>query len=80
MHAAGTRGALLWTYLLGAELTGLGQSHAGAVRALQEVAVGGLVALDGRGPVIVGVLGIARVRPALQLVTQPLHRPCPLPL
>lgn len=55
-------------YLLGTKFTGLGECHTCAVRTLQEVAVGGLVALDWRGPVVVGVLGVPRVRPPLQLV------------
>lgn len=67
-------------YLLGTEFTGFGQRHACAVRPLQEVAVGRLVALHGRGPVVVGVLRIPGVRPPLQLVAQPLHSPRPLPL
>lgn len=67
-------------YLLGTEFTGLGERHACAVGALQEIAVGGLVALDGRGPVVVGVLGVPRVRPPLQLVAEPLHCPRPLAL
>lgn len=66
-------------YLLGTEFAGFGQRHACAVRPLQKVAVGRLVALHRRGPVVVGVLGIPGVRPPLQLVTQPLHGPRPLP-
>lgn len=67
-------------YLLGAKFAGLGQGHACGMRALQEVPVGGLVALDGRRPVVVGVLGVPCVGPPLQLVPQPLHRPRPLTL
>lgn len=55
-------------HLFRTKFTGFGQCHASAVRALQEVAVGGLVALNWRGPVVVGVLRVPRVRPPLQLI------------
>lgn len=67
-------------YLLGAKFAGLGQGHACGMRALQEVPVGGLVALDGWRPVVVGVLGVPCVGPPFQLVPQPLHCPRPLTL
>lgn len=73
---------IIWceSYLLRAEFTGLGQGHACGVRALQEVSVGGLVALDWGRPVVVGVLGVPCVGPPFQLVPQPLHCPRPLTL
>lgn len=55
-------------YLLRTEFTGLGECHTCAVRALQEVAVGGLVALDRGRPVVVCVLRVPRVGSPLQLV------------
>lgn len=50
------------------------------MRTFQEISVGRFIALDRWGPVVISVLGIASVRPPFQLVPEPLHRPCPLPL
>ncbi|CAN7976309.1 unnamed protein product, partial [Ixodes persulcatus] len=75
--------------LLGAELDGPGQGEPGTVRPLQEIAVGRLVGLGRRRPLVVAILAAARIWPLrampertypLQLVVQPVDGGGPLAL
>lgn len=63
--------------LLGAQLKGPRQGHTRRLRSFQVVAIGSFVGLDRRVPVV-GILNVARVWTAFQLVIEPFYRPGPL--
>ena len=67
-------------YLVRQKLASLLQSESRTVRPLQEVAVGGLVALSRWTPVAVRKLSgaVVRAAPAFQFLVQPLDGPRPL--